>query len=141
MFIKSKEAKERLRPALAAGNIEKTMSAPVTVIVAHDMKFYDHLEKISPGKADSWASATPEIMFETTLRNGALQAAYLIFALRSLGLDTGPMTGFDRATVDAVFFAEMNWRSDMLINIGYGDRSSLRERMPRLEFAESCQIL
>jgi len=141
-FLRSKEAKERLRPALAPGNIEKTMMAPVTVIVAYDMKFYDQLPKLfpqSPGMKQMFES-NPQLVEVTAQRNSSLQGAYLILAARALGLDCGPMSGFDNKKLDAAFFAGTKIKSNFLCNLGYGDASKLHPRNPRLTFAEACRI-
>src|SRR5438477_1414863 len=149
-FLRSKEAKERLRPALAPLNVEKTMTAPVTVIVAYDMKFYEQLPKLfphSPGMAALFAS-NPEFVEATAKRNSSLQGAYLILAARALGLDCGPLSGFDNAKVDEEFFGAAqpcegcdqeffpagHVRSNFLCNLGYGDPSKLFPRGPRLDF-------
>ena len=157
MFLRSKEAKERLRPALAPLNVEKTMTAPVTVIIAYDLKFYEQLLKLfphSPGMTALFMS-NPELADATAKRNSSLQGAYLIMAARALGLDCGPMSGFDQAKVDEEFFAagkpcfgcdqeffpEGHVKTNFLCNLGYGDPSALRERLPRLPFNEACSIL
>jgi 3-hydroxypropanoate dehydrogenase len=142
-FLRSKEAKERLRPALAPGNIEKTMMAPVTVIVAYDMKFYDQLPKLfpqSPGMKLMFES-NPQLVEVTAQRNSSLQGAYLILAARALGLDCGPMSGFDNVKLDEEFFADRQLKSNFLCNIGYGDPARLRSRQARLEFDEACSIV
>jgi 3-hydroxypropanoate dehydrogenase len=156
-FLRSKEAKERLRPALAPGNIEKTMMAPVTVIVAYDMRFYEQVPKLfpqSPGLKQMFES-NPQLVEVTAQRNSSLQGAYLILAARALGLDCGPMSGFDNAKVDDEFFAagkpcfgcdleffpEGHVKSNFLCNLGYGDRSALFPRLPRLPFNEACSLL
>lgn len=137
VFVKSAEAKERLRPALSAGNVDKTMAAPVTVIVGMDMRFYDHLPKLFPHTdARSWFAGNDEAIRATAFRNSSLQGAYLIMAARALGLDAGPMSGFDEGKVDAAFFAETPIRSNFLVNLGYGDRSKLHARHPRFSFDE-----
>ena len=142
VFITSAAAKARLRPVLAAGNVDKTMAAPVTVIVAFDLRFYEFFERISPrSKSRPTLEAKPEIAREVAFRNGSLQGAYLILAARALGLDCGPMSGFDNARLDAEFFADGRWRSNFLVNLGYGDRSRLHERSPRLGFEEACRVL
>lgn len=142
VFLQSKEAKEKLRPALSAGNLDKTMSAPVTVIVAHDPKFYDKLPYLFPhADARSWFTGSTEVADTTAFRNGTLQVAYLILAARALGLDTGPMSGFDQKLVDETFFKDTGWRSNVLVNLGYGDASALFARSPRLPFDEACQVL
>jgi len=156
-FLRSRESKERLRPALAPLNVEKTMTAPVTVIVAYDLKFYEQLPKLfpqNPGMAKLFASS-PEMVETTAKRNSTLQGAYLIIAARALGLDCGPMSGFDQAKVDEEFFAagkpcfgcdqeffpEGHVKSNFLCNLGYGDQRSLRPRLPRLPFNEACSLL
>jgi len=119
VFVRTPEAKERLRPALSAGNLEKTMAAPVTVIVAYDPRFYDELPKLFPhADARSWFAGNEALAEETAFRNGTLQGAYLIMAARALGLDCGPMSGFDRAKVDEAFFAGRGWKSNFLVNLG-----------------------
>lgn len=142
VFLRTQEAKNRLRPTLSSGNVEKTMSAPVTVIVAYDEKFYDLLGRLFPhADARSWFTSSPEFAAETALRNGALQAAYFIIALRALGLDAGPMSGFDRHQVDELFFSGTTWKSDLLINVGHGDATGLSDRLPRLSTDEACRFL
>ncbi len=142
VFVQSKAAKEKLKPALSAGNLDKTMAAPVTVIVAHDPKFYDKLPYLFPHTdARSWFTGSTEVADTTAFRNGTLQVAYLILAARALGLDTGPMSGFDQAKVDETFFKDTGWRSNVLVNLGYGDASALFARSPRLPFDEACQVL
>ena len=141
VFVRSAEGKEKLRPALSSGNLEKTLTAPVTAIVAWDGEFYERLPELFPhGDAKSWFTASPALAEETAFRNSSLQAAYLIFACRALGLDTGPMSGFDREMVDAAFFADGGWKSNLLINIGYGDPGKLYGRLPRLPFDDACQL-
>jgi 3-hydroxypropanoate dehydrogenase len=141
VFVKSPEAKERLRPALDAGNVEQTMAAPVTAIVAYDLEFYTRLAVLAP-KADANAifAGKHDYIVETALRNGSLQGAYLILAARALGLDCGPMSGFDNAKVDAAFFPGEKIRSTFLCNLGYGDPQKLRPRAARLSFDEACRI-
>ena len=143
VFVKSPAAKERLRPALDAGNVVQTMAAPATAIVAFDIEFYEKLPKLAPHtNARSWFADEPEESLRTTaLRNGSLQGAYLVIAARALGLDCGPMSGFDNAKVDAEFFAGTPVRSNFLCNLGYGDPSKLRPRAPRLSFDEACSIV
>ncbi|WP_318357207.1 malonic semialdehyde reductase [Enterobacter sp.] len=141
VFVRIHEGKEKLRPALSSGNLDKTMTAPVTAIVAWDPLFYDKLPALFPhGDARSWFTQSPQLAEETAFRNSSMQAAYLIFACRSLGLDTGPMSGFDRNKVDAAFFADSGWRSNLLINIGYGDAEKLYDRLPRLDFDDACTL-
>lgn len=142
VFVQSEQAKERLRPCLAAGNVDKTMAAPVTAIVAYDLEFYERLPTLFPHTdARSWFAGKPAHIEETAFRNGSLQGAYLIIAARSVGLDCGPMSGFDRAQVDEAFFPNSSWRSNFLCNLGYGDPERLHPRSPRLEFDEACQIV
>jgi 3-hydroxypropanoate dehydrogenase len=156
VFIRSPAAKERLRSSLAPGNIEKTMAAPVTVIVAYDLKFYDKLPKLFPhypAMRDLFVN-NPQLIQETALRNSTLQGAYMIIAARALGLDCGPMSGFDNAKLDEEFFAAGNFdsgeeeffpeghvKSNFLCNIGYGDPAKLFPRGPRLGFGEACTLL
>src|SRR3954463_14072175 len=156
-FLRSKEAKERLRPALAPLHVEKTMTAPVTVIVAYDLKFYEHLPKLfpqNPGMVRLFES-NAEMVDATAKRNSSLQGAYLILAARALGLDCGPMSGFDNAKVDEAFFAagepcfgcEQEFfpggqvKSNFLCNLGSGEPSKVHARLPRLPFNEACSIL
>lgn len=142
VFVKSPEAKARLAPALSEGNRDKTLSAPVTVILGHDMRFYDRLPMLFPhADAKSWFDTLPEDALTTVaLRNGSLQGAYLILAARALGLDTGPMSGFDNAKVDELFFGGTRVKSNFLINLGRGDASGIFARSPRLSFDEACRI-
>jgi len=142
VFVTSPEAKERLRPTLAAGNVDKTLAAPVTVIVASDMEFYERLPQLYPHTdARSWFIGNDELIAETAFRNSSLQGAYLIMAARALGLDCGPMSGFDNKAVDEEFFAGTSVRSNFLVNLGHGDSAALKPRSPRLSFAEACQML
>lgn len=141
VFVTSPEAKARLKPALAPGNVDKTMAAPATAIVAGDLDFFEKLAKTFPHvDARAWYVGNEALIQETAFRNSSLQGAYLILALRALGLDCGPMSGFDAAKVDAAFFAGTKVRSNFLINIGYGDPSALHGRNPRLDFDEACRI-
>jgi 3-hydroxypropanoate dehydrogenase len=142
VFVKSPEAKEKLRPALSAGNLEKTMAAPVTVIVAMDMAFHEHLPKLFPHvDARSWFAGNDKVIADTAFRNATLQGGYLIMAARALGLDTGAMSGFDAAKVDAAFFAGTTVKANFLVNLGYGDPSKLFARSPRFTFDEAAQIV
>jgi 3-hydroxypropanoate dehydrogenase len=142
LFVKSKEAKARLLPCMAPGNVEKTEAAPVTAIIAQDMEFYEKLPKLFPyADARSWFAGNREFIESTAFRNSSLQGAYFIIAARSVGLDCGPMSGFDNAKVDATFFQNTAWKSNFICNLGYGDSSKLRPRSPRLEFNEACKIL
>ncbi|AHX15684.1 nitroreductase [Dyella jiangningensis] len=142
VFVKSKEAKATLSPFLSEGNRAKTMAAPVTAIVATDHEFYEKLPQLFPhADARSWFVGNQPLIDTTAFRNGSLQGAYLIMAARSIGLDCGPMSGFDNAGVDAAFFAGTSIKSNFLINIGYGDASrDLFPRSPRLSFDEACRI-
>lgn len=143
VFLRTPQAKERLRPALSAGNLDKTLAAPVVVIVAHDLDFHEHLPRLFPHNpgAKSWFDAGRAAREGTAFRNGTLQGAYFMLAARALGLDCGPMSGFDNAKLDAEFFPDGRVRSNFLINLGFGDPSSLFERSPRLAFDEACQLL
>ena len=142
VFLRTEWQKNRLRPALSPGNVDKTMSAPVVVIVATDPHFYDHLPKLFPhADAKSWFSGNPGLAEETAARNATLQGAYLIMAARALGLDCGPMSGFDNATVDEAFLSDRGWKSNFLVNIGHGDPAGLHPRAPRLDFDEACLLL
>jgi 3-hydroxypropanoate dehydrogenase len=156
-FLRSQEAKERLRPALAPLNVEKTMTAPVTVIVAYDLKFYEYLPKLfphNPGMGKLFQNS-PDLVEATAKRNSSLQGAYMMMAARALGLDCGPLSGFDHAKVDEEFFAagkpcfgceqeffaEGHVKSNFLCNLGYGDPTTLHPRLPRLSFSEACSLL
>jgi 3-hydroxypropanoate dehydrogenase len=141
LFIKSEEAKARLVPTLEAGNVGKTKSAPVTAVIAYDTKFYEFLPKLAPHGDPKVFSGDPKLAGETAFRNGSLQGAYLILAARALGLDCGPMSGFDNAKLDAEFFPDGRWKSNFLCNLGYGDPEKLFPRQPRLDFDEACRIL
>ena len=141
VFVKSPEAKAKLKDALAPGNVEKTMTAPVTVIVAQDMAFYDKLPQLFPhADARSWFAGNDALIESTAFRNASLQGAYLLMAARALGLDTGAMSGFDAAKLDAAFFAGTTIKSNFLINLGYGDVAGLFPRSPRLAFDEAARI-
>lgn len=145
VFVRSAEARERLRPALLPGNVDKTMSAPMVVIVAHDTQFHEHLPRFFPHNpaAKSWfdGEANRAAREAAAFRNGTLQGAYLILAARAIGLDCGPMSGFDNARVDAEFFPDGRVRSNFLCNLGYGDPGKLFARSPRLDFDEACRIV
>ncbi|MGF6963281.1 3-hydroxypropanoate dehydrogenase [Paraburkholderia sp. WC7.3g] len=141
VFVRTPEGKEKLRPALSAGNLEKTMAAPVTVIVGMDMAFYERLPKLFPhADARSWFVGNERLIADTAFRNSTLQGGYLILAARALGLDTGPMSGFDQAKVDEAFFAGTTVKSNFLINLGYGDPSKLFARSPRFSFDEAARM-
>jgi 3-hydroxypropanoate dehydrogenase len=135
VFVRNSWSKDRLKPALSAGNLEKTMTAPVTVIVAYDPKFYDHLPRLFPhADARAWFANNAELAEETAVRNSTLQGAYFILAARALGIDAGPMSGFDKAKVNEAFLSDRGWKANFLINLGHGDASVLFERAPRLSF-------
>jgi 3-hydroxypropanoate dehydrogenase len=145
VFVRSAQAKERLRPALSAANAPKTMKAPVVVIVAQDLKFYERLPLLFPHNpgAVSWFAGEKNaaVAEATAFRNATLQGAYLMMAARALGLDCGAMSGFNAAMVDQEFFAGTSLRANFLCNIGYGDHSKLFTRNPRLPFEDACQVL
>ncbi len=142
VFITTASGKERLKPHLSPTNVAKTLSAPVTIIVGTDMKFYERLPQLFPhADVRSWFTDNQTYSDETALRNGTLQGGYLIMAARSLGLDCGPMSGFDQAGVDAEFFADTTIKSNFLVNIGYGTTENLHPRSPRLSFDAFCQIV
>jgi 3-hydroxypropanoate dehydrogenase len=142
VFLTTPEAKARLLPALAPGNVEKTRTAPVTVIVAWDTEFYEHLPRLFP-RADmrSHFVGNAALIEETGFRNGTLQGGYFILAARALGLDCGPMSGFQAEKVNAEFFPDGKWKANFLCNLGYGDRGKLFPRSPRLDFEEACRVL
>jgi 3-hydroxypropanoate dehydrogenase len=151
IFLRTPEAKERLRPALSPANVDKTMKAPVTAIVGFDLKFYEQTPKLfpnNPAMRDMFAKS-PQVAEITAFRNGSLQGGYMILAARVLGLECGPMSGFDNAKVDAEFFSAsagnppsfVDVKSNFLCNLGYGDPSKLFPRNPRLAFEEACRLL
>jgi 3-hydroxypropanoate dehydrogenase len=140
-FVRSPAGKEKLRPCLSANNVPQTMAAPVTAIFAADFEFYEHLPKLYPqADAKSWFTGSEAAIRGTAELNAALQAGYAIMAARSLGLDCGPMGGFDKSKADAAFFVGSPWKSMFLCNLGYGDPAGYRPRNPRLDFAEACRI-
>ncbi len=142
VFVRSAAAKERLLRAIAPGNTHKTLTAPVTAIIAHDLEFYENLPALFPhADARAWFVGNQPLIDTTAFRNGTLQGAYLIIAARALGLDAGPMSGFDNAKVDEEFFPAGKFKSNFLINLGYGDREQVPLRNPRLSFAQAAQIL
>lgn len=142
LFLRSKEAKERLRPALSPGNVDKTMAAPVVALTAYDLEFHEKLPFLFPhADARSWFAGNKALAERTAFQSGTLQVGYLIVALRALGLDAGPMTGFDNAKADAEFFPDGKVKSNVLINIGYGDEAKLFARSPRFAFGEMAEIL
>jgi 3-hydroxypropanoate dehydrogenase len=141
VFVRTAEGKAKLKEALSPGNIEKTMTAPVTVIVAYDTAFYDKLPFLFPhADARSWFAGNPAFAETSAFRNGTLQGAYLMLAARSVGLDVGAMSGFDNAKLDELFLAGTGWKSNFLVNLGYGDPAGLFPRSPRLSFDEACRL-
>jgi 3-hydroxypropanoate dehydrogenase len=145
VFVKSAEAKAKLKPALSAGNADKTMAAPVCAIIAFDTQFHDHIPTLYPSmpSARDWFVGKKNNAARETaaIRNGTLQGGYFILAARALGLDCGPMSGFDNAAIDAAFFPDGRFKSNFLCNVGYGDPSRLHPRSPRFTFAEVCTIV
>lgn len=141
IFVTSKAAKEKLKPILDAGNVEKTMAAPVTAIIGMDIEFYEKLPFLFPHTdAKSWFVGNESLIEKTAFRNSSLQGAYLMLAARSLGLDCGPMSGFNNSKMDEVFFAGTKIKSNFICNLGYGDASKLHPRAPRFEFDEVCRV-
>ncbi len=143
LFLKTPAAKERLKPSLSENNKAKTMAAPVVAIIGYDLEFYEKLPKLFPHNltARSWFAGNEAVVQATAFRNSSLQGAYLIIAARALGLDTGPMSGFDNAAVDKEFFPDGKIKSNFICNLGYGDPAGLFPRSPRFEFGEFCTIL
>ena len=142
VFVKTKEGRERLKPALAEGNVTKTMAAPVTAIMAHDMKFYDHLPMLFPHTdARSWFVGNEPLIAETAFRNATLQAAYFMITARAFGLDCGPMSGFDQKKVNAEFFPDGRFKSNFICSLGYGDLSKTFPRGPRFKFGDVCKVV
>lgn len=143
VFVKTPEAKAKLKPLLDAGNVEKTMAAPVTAIIAMDIHFYEQLPKLFPhADAKAWFKDLPENVLEMiALRNSSLQGAYFMLAARALGLDCGPMSGFNNQKVDEAFFAGTKVKSNFLVNLGHGDPAKLHPRNPRLSFEETCKVV
>jgi 3-hydroxypropanoate dehydrogenase len=143
VFLHTPQARERLIPALSPGNVDKTRAAPVCAIVAHDLAFYRQLPKLFPHKQDAAAifEGKQELIESTAFRNGTLQGAYLIMAARALGLDCGPMSGFDAQKVNQEFFPEGDFKVNFVCNIGYGDQSKVMGRLPRLAFEDACEVL
>jgi 3-hydroxypropanoate dehydrogenase len=141
LFVKSQAAKAKLIPALAESNVPQVAQAPVTVIVAYDERFFDELPTLFPAfDAKSMFASNPALSEQTAFRNGSLQGAYFMLAARALGLDVGPMSGFDNAKVDEAFFKGTSWKSNFLCNVGYGDAEKLFPRGPRLSFEQACKI-
>jgi 3-hydroxypropanoate dehydrogenase len=143
VFVVSPEAKERLKPHLTKGNLEQTMKAPATAILGYDLHFYEKMDKLSlnPGARESWMQKTPVELEQAAFRNSSLQGGYFIMAARSIGLDCGPMGGFDNEGVDKAFFAGTAIKSNFLCNLGFGDPANVRPRAGRLDFDEACRIL
>lgn len=142
IFVKSQEQKERLKPAIAPGNIDKVMTAPVCAILGMDMEFYNHLPKLFPHTdARSWFAGNDALIESTAFRNSSMQGGYFILAARALGLDTGALSGFDNAKVDELFFAGTKIKSNFLCNLGYGDHSKLHPQSPRPAFEDFCKIV
>ena len=145
VFLRSKAARERLRPALSPGNLDKTMAAPLTAIIAFDLRFYEHLPQVFPHNQNAINAFKGEDKLANTeraaFRNGSLQGAYFLLAARALGLDCGPMSGFDNAKVDAEFFPDGRFKSNFLCNLGYGDPSKVMPRSPRFAFEDACKVL
>ena len=142
VFVKSQGAKARLKPHLSPGNVEKTMAAPATAILAYDLRFYDYLPRLYPAAdAKSWFAGKKEHADTTAFRNGSLQGGYFILAARALGLDCGPMSGFNNAGVDAEFFPGTDIKSNFLCNLAYGDQSGVYPRSPRFSFDEMARII
>ncbi len=142
VFVRTPEGKEKLKAALAPGNVEKTMTAPVTAIIGEDLSFHEHLPRLFPhADAKSWFDGNDAFIADTAYRNATLQGAYLMLAARALGLDVGPMSGFDPAAVNAAFFAGTNIRANFLVNIGYGDATKLFPRSPRFEAREIASFV
>ena len=141
VFVRTPEGKAKLKEALSAGNTEKTMAAPVTAIVCYDSYFYDKLGQLFPhADAKPWFTSSPEFAEKTAFRNGSLQGAYLMLAARAIGLDVGAMSGFDNAKVDELFLFGTGWKSNFLVNLGYGDPAGLFPRSPRLSFDEAARL-
>ncbi|HEV2673977.1 MAG TPA: malonic semialdehyde reductase [Aliidongia sp.] len=141
VFVTTAAGKERLKPALSAGNLDKTMAAPVTAIIAQDTQFYEHLPKLFPhADAKSWFTGNDAMIQATMVRNSTLQGAYLMIAARALGLDCGPMSGFDLKKVDAEFFPDGRFQTNFLCNLGYGDPAKLFGRSPRFDFDDVCSF-
>jgi 3-hydroxypropanoate dehydrogenase len=140
VLVQSPAAKERLLPCVSSGNYEKVRTAPITAIVAYDREFFELLPRLYPhADARGWFTSNPALVEETGLRNSSLQGAYFILALRAQGLDCGPMSGFDADKVDAEFFPDRRYRTNFLLNIGYGDRNRLHPRLSRLGFDEAAR--
>ena len=142
VFVSTPEGKERLKPALLSGNIEQTMAASVTAIIGYDMEFYEHLPNLYPAAdAKSWFIDNKKLIWETAFRNSSLQGAYFLMAARALGLDCGPMSGFDEDKVNEEFFPDGRFKTNFLCNIGHGAGEKLAARAPRFSFDEVCEVI
>ncbi|MEO0344843.1 MAG: malonic semialdehyde reductase [Pseudomonadota bacterium] len=143
VFVTSEAGKARLKPHLIEGNVEKTMTAPVTAIIAYDSEFYERVPELHPHNpgARDWFTGSEQSIYDNAMRNGTLQGAYFMIAARAIGLDCGPMSGFDPAGVNGEFFPDGQFRVNFLCNLGYGDASSLHPRLPRLAFDDACQMI
>lgn len=142
VFVRTPEEKDRLKPTLSPGNVDKTMAAPVTAIVAYDPHFYHYLPRLYPDpEAREWFMANPDLAAETAFRNGSLQGGYFILAARAHGIDCGPMSGFDNSRVDSLFLSDRGWKSNFLVNLGHGVAEALAPRAPRLNFDETCRLI
>lgn len=143
VFLQSADAKERLRPALSSGNLEKTMAAPVVALLAYDTRFYERMDYLFPHQknAASWFTSSEALAQETAFRNGTLQAAYFMMAARAVGLDTGPMSGFNAAKVDEEFFSGTSFKCNFICNLGHGNPEKVFGRLPRFSFSDVCQVL
>jgi len=142
VFVTTDAGREKLKPCLAEGNIEKTMTAPVTAIIGYDMAFYEKAVKLNPDlDLEKWRGMKPDSIQDNAFRNGTLQGAYLMLAARAVGLDCGPMSGFNKQKTDETFFAGTSINSNWLCNMGYGDRSTLKPREPRYDFDDVCEIV
>jgi 3-hydroxypropanoate dehydrogenase len=142
VFLTTAEAKERLKPALMGGNVEKTLTAPVVALLAMDSRFYDHLPFLFPhADAKSWFAGNETLIQDTAFRNSSLQGAYFMLAARAVGLDCGPISGFDAQKVNATFFSDVRFKINFICNLGYGDPAKLFPRSPRFAFADVCQVL
>jgi 3-hydroxypropanoate dehydrogenase len=139
LFVRSPEGKENLKKGMGKGNLEKTMSAPITVIIAYDTKFFQHLDRLFPHEdAKAWFTGNDELITETAFRNSSLQGAYLMLAARSLGLDCGPISGFDKRVINDLFFPDGQFTVNFICNLGYGDRNNILPRLPRFAFNDVC---
>jgi len=141
VFVRTPEGKEMLKAALSPGNVDKTMAAPVTVIVAYETHFFNDLPKLFPDSdAKRWFADNPDLAKDTAFRNSTLQGAYMILAARALGIDTGAMSGFDNSKVDVAFFGRSGWKSNFLLNLGHGVAEHAQPRLPKLTFEEATRF-